>query len=230
MDPLVTPLSVFAAFLAIAGVAAYVKHVREKKRSAALAELAADLSFEFSAFDQPDLRAALAGFHLFSQGHSKKLWNLMRGVADDLAIAIFDYRFVVGRGKHRQTFVQSVFCAQRAGMDLPTFCMRPASIWHKIGKWFGNDDIAFDSHPGFAKTYLVRGLSEIKIRELFTADVLTHFEATKGLNVEGDGDTMIYYSYNRAQPEKVRPFMAEGFEILKLIVPPDASGSQSAAS
>ncbi len=229
MHPFVIPALLLAAALGVAVVVVIVNSIQERKRSEAFAELASALSFDFSPLDQPELRTALSGFHLFSQGHTKKLWNLLRGVANGLEICIFDYRYVTGSGKQRHTWVQSVFCARRAGMDLPTFCMRPESIWHKIGKWFGNDDINFDSHPTFSSAYLLRGVSKLRIRELFTENVLAYFESARGLNVEGDSDTLIYYKYNRLRPERVREFMAEGFEILELLARPEATGNTPSA-
>src|SRR5947208_2114665 len=54
--------------------------------------------------------------------------------------------------------------------------------------------------------------------------VLEYFEQHTGLNVEGGGDLLIYSTYKRLDPEKIRAFMAEGFEILNLFQPPAAEG------
>ena len=75
MHPFVIPAIIFAAALAVVAIVTIVKSIQEKKRTEAFAELATSLSFEFSAADQPQLRLALGGFHLFNQGHSKKLWT-----------------------------------------------------------------------------------------------------------------------------------------------------------
>ena len=44
-----------------------------------------------------------AAFHLFSQGRSKKIRNLMRGTVRDSNLSIFDYQYTVGAGKHQHT-------------------------------------------------------------------------------------------------------------------------------
>jgi hypothetical protein len=46
---------------------------------------------------------------------------------------------------------------------MPHFALRPEKAWHKIGSWFGHQDIDFDSHPRFSSTYLLRGGDESAI-------------------------------------------------------------------
>lgn len=188
----------------------------ERKRTEALKGVANDLSFEF--FPEGDTRFEqwLQAFHLFTQGHSKKLWNLMRGKASGLQVSIFDYRYVTGSGKHRHTWSLSVFLAVREGMDLPVFTMRPETVWHKIGSWFGYKDINFESHPKFSRTYLLKGPEEDAIRKLFRPEVLDYFDSTAGLNVEGDGEMLIYYVYSRLDPKGVKEFLSKGFEVYRL--------------
>jgi hypothetical protein len=227
MHPVMIPILIMVGLFVLMGVIVYVNHLREKRRTQELTMTAAGLSFEFFPEGRPALTAALGRFHLFGQGHSRKLWNLMQGVANGLEISIFDYQFVVGHGKNRQIFLQSVFCAQRDGMDLPGFTMRPETFWHKIGSLFGNDDIDFESHPDFSKAYMLRGPIETAIRDLFTDDVLSYFESKKGLSVEGHRDTLLYYKSSRLQPEEARAFMSEGFEVLNVLSPADSSERRS---
>lgn len=219
MEKIWLPLLFFAGVFTLVIVGIVVNYHLEKKRTEAFQKLAGELSFRFLPAGSGELLRELGHFHLFTPGHSKQMKNLMRGEAQGLEISIFDYRYVVGSGKHRQTWNQSVFLARSSGMNLPHFSMRPESIWHKIGSWFGYEDIDFESHPKFSKAYLLKGPDESAIRNLFTAETLDHFEATHGLNVEGHGDLLIFYRYARLQPDKIRDFMTEGFGVLKLFQP-----------
>jgi hypothetical protein len=212
----------YLPFLIIGGVVALIATIlvvswyMEKKRTEAFAKLAESLNFEFLPKGDAALQRELAAFHLFTLGHSKKMKNLLRGEAQGLEISIFDYCYVVGHGKHQQTYQQSVFVAAVNDLDLPKFTMRPESFWHKIGSFLGFKDIGFDTHPVFSKKYLLKGPDEEEIRKLFVPEVLDYFEGTKGLNVEADGDLLLYYRYTRLKPEQIHDFMAEGFEVLKL--------------
>jgi hypothetical protein len=205
--------------IAMVIIAAIVNYYQEKKRTEAIRDLARQLSFDFSPMGNPELMAHLGGFHLMGIGHSREIHNLLQGSAGELQISIFDYRYVTGSGKQRRTWQQSVFVAQRLGMDLPTFSMRPESIWHKIGHLFGMNDINFETHPRFSGRYLLKGPDEGSIRELFRPEVLEYFEERTGLNIEGAGSLLLYATYKRLDPAKIRDFMAEGFDILKLLQP-----------
>jgi hypothetical protein len=160
---------------------------------------------------------SLGSFHLGSQGHSKSVTNLLRGRSNNLEVAIFDYRFVTGSGKHKHTWNQTVISFRFDGPALPTFSLRPENFGHKIGKWFGYQDINFESHPDFSRKYLVRGSQEQAIRELFTTKVLDYYQDKSGLSTEGSGNTLLFYRHaKRVQPPAIRSFMEEGFEVLLL--------------
>lgn len=218
MGPAIT-IGVVVVFVIGIVLAIQYQRKKERERTEAFAAVANELSFEFLPTDQPTLTASLGHFHLFSQGHSKYLWNLLRGSAFGLELSIFDYRYITGSGKHQSTWVQSVFCARKPGMNLPVFCLRPESIWHKIGAWLGASDINFDSHPEFSRKYLLKGPDEAAIRKSFTTSVLNALDPTAGLSIEANGDTMVFYKYVRLEPAHVSAFMGEGLEMLKLFAP-----------
>jgi len=214
------PFAVVGGVLLIVAAAAYSAHVAEKKRIESLRQVAQDLGFDFEPKGDAAFLQSLGLFHLFSQGHSKALSNLLRGKAQDLEVAIFDYRYVTGSGKHRHTWNHSVVCFRFGGTNLPAFSLRPENISHKIGAWFGSQDIDFESHPGFSRRYLLRGNQEKAIRELFNTAVLDFYEAKPGLCTEGGGDMLLFYrSGVRAKPEAIRAFMEEGFQVLGLFHP-----------
>ncbi len=211
------PILILTGVVAVAGGVAYYAYQQEKKRTAALKQLADELKFDFAPKGDEKLRADLGGFTLFSHGHAKKLTNLLRGTTPELDVAVFDYRYTVGGGHHRHTSRQTVVSFRFPGGRLPRFSLRPETVWHRIGSWLGYQDINFESHPVFSQKYLLRGKDEPAIRSLFTPDVLEQFEARTGLCVEGAADRLIVYRPGkRVDPEAIRSLMEEAFGILAL--------------
>src|SRR5262245_6885444 len=101
---------VILVIIAVVGVIIFVVYWLEKKRTEELRQVAVELEFDFYPKGDALLMRELGGFHLTSQGHSKRLYNLMRGQANKLEVDIFDYSYTVGAGKHQQTFQQTVVC------------------------------------------------------------------------------------------------------------------------
>src|SRR5438270_1721626 len=115
------PFLIFGGIIALVVVVFVVNWYVEKKRTEAFAKLAESLNFEFQPKGSAELMRELASFPLFGQGHSKKMKNLLRGEANGLEVCLFDYRYVVGYGKHQQTHQQSVFLARADDMGLTRF-------------------------------------------------------------------------------------------------------------
>lgn len=187
---------IITGVLAFVGLAIWVGHVLEKKRTQAM-KLAADRMGHTFEEERSDLLGELAGFHLFQQGRSQRLRNVISGSQGGVAFKVFDYRYTVGSGKNSQTFRQTVAHVRSDRLRLPSFALRPEHIFHKIGGVFGYQDIDFDSHPTFSKKYLLRGQEEQEIRQTFAPHILDHFDQNHGLSVEGFGDELVYYRSGR---------------------------------
>ena len=189
---------------------------REKKRTAALKEVAEKLGFDFALKDEPT--TFLDGLPLHSRGYGKKLSGLMRGRSDSFDLALFDYRYVTGGGRSSQTRQQSVVWFQSAGLDLPDFSLAPRSFWHTLRGWFGQHEISFETHPLFAKKYVVLGSNETAIRELFNGRLLEFFEQRTGWSMEGLDDRLLLYQPSKRLPAAEYPDLLEtGLKVLSLI-------------
>jgi hypothetical protein len=212
----------------IASVVAYFQYLAEKRRAQALRQVADELGFDFSPTDQ-ELVTRLQSFHLFSQGRSKKLTNVLRGEANGLAVEIFDYRYTTGSGKSSKTWKQTVLCFRLDGPGLPAFSLRPHTFFHRIAEWFGAQNISFEEHPVFSKNYLLRGPDEAAVRNLFDERALTFYEERPGLSTEGGDDRLLFYHPDkRVAPEKVRGFLAEGFQVLQAFRPSGEAANDEA--
>ena len=213
MDPFVFFVGV-AAFIVTAILLSWLY---ERKRTQDLKALAASLTFSFSATDNGVL-GTMGLFHLFSQGRSQKASNIMQGRANDIDVVIMDYQYTTGSGKNSHTWRQTVIAFRSPRLNLPSFTLRPENVFHKIGAVFGYQDIDFASHSAFSKRYLLQGDDENVVRALFTDALLSHYDQSKGLSTEGDGDIFIFYrASKRVPPKGITAFMQEGFALFGLM-------------
>jgi hypothetical protein len=214
------PFLIIGGVIAIIGIALYINYLVEKKRTEGMKHVAEELGFEFFPKGDGPLLTELSLFNLFTQGHSRRLYNLMRGEANNLEVDIFDYTYVTGSGKSSHTWNQTLICFGMPDTNLPSFSLRPETFWDKIGSWFGYQNINFDSHANFSDKYLLRGRDEEAVRALFRDEVLDYFERQPGLSVEGYGHRLIFYRQSkRIDPDNVRGLLEEGFKVLPLFKP-----------
>jgi hypothetical protein len=206
-----------AGFIGLIVAIFAVSFVMDRRRRRQMAELAARLHMSYAEEDSGAFMHELAGFQLFSHGRSRKITNIIRGASGGLDVAMFDYRYTTGSGKHSHTHSQSVLAFFTGQLVLPRFCLRPEQFFDKIGQVFGCDDIDFPSHPGFSGRYLLKGENEEQIRTMFSAQVLQYFEGQSGLSVEGAGSVLIFYRAGRKLPVKgMEAFLKEGFTVFGL--------------
>jgi hypothetical protein len=192
--------------------------ISERQRILALGETAAELGFDFTADAPSGCVEDLSDLYLFQHGDQPRVRNLLQGNTAELGVSIFDYSYSTGSGKSRQTITQTVICFRATALRLPAFSLRPESFWHRIGQLFGMKDIEFDTHPQFSKMCLLRGINEDAIRAVFTETVLEFFEDRPGISVEAtDGILILYRQGIRTDPEAVREFLAEGFDVLGVL-------------
>lgn len=212
------PFLFFGVFFLITGGLIFYAIIADRKRTAAMAQAAEELGFEFDPTSRDTLPDDLAELYLFTQGSRRRARNVMRGKTSDLDVTIFDYTYTVGTGKNKSSFTQTVVCFRTGNLRLPIFSLRPENIWHRIGTMFGMKDIDFESHPKFSKSYLLKGPEEVAVRHTFTESVLDFFEDRPGLCVEADSRVLVFYRQNkRVDPTAIRDFLAEGFEVLTAI-------------
>jgi hypothetical protein len=219
-----TPLfPLLFAGLIIAGVIGLIVFLviyankKAAERTAAMQQAANALGWSFTADAPLSMIPGIERFYLFSQGHSKKLYNMMYGMMDGARAAIFDYRYTVGHGKNAHTYSQSVVYFQSERLSLPFFSLRPEGFGHKLISALGYQDIDFANRPAFSKKYLLRGEDEQGIRRVFHNAVLDYFENNLKLNTDGGGNEIFFYQQNvRVVPQNVRAFLGWGVNMLSL--------------
>lgn len=204
MDKQITGVLVTVIFIAffvllIGGliVATIVARKREQERTRQMVNVASLLGWQFSEAAGMNWIPNLDTFALFSQGHSKQIKNAMYGEIDGVKAAVFDYYYVLGSGKNRTTYNQSVVYFEPANLNLPPFSLRPEHTFHKIISAFGYQDIDFGNRPDFSSKYLLRGPDERAVRSIFTDALLGFYEMNEGTSTDGGGNQLFIFRQNR---------------------------------
>lgn len=211
-------LLIFILFLALAAGILALALYHEKKRREALERVAAQLGMRFSAQLPEEIRSRLlqAGFGLFERGHGRRFYNSMsKRLIDGTEITVFDYQYTSGSGEGSRTYRQSVFYAYHEDLHLPRFRLHPENaFFHGIAKAFGMQDINFESHPKFSRSYLLRGENEAQVRLRFHPGVLSFLEQYPNYCAEGAGAHLILWQNDRqVSPEEIAKWMRLGEEL-----------------
>jgi hypothetical protein len=196
-----------------------LSYYHETQRIEQMRFVAERVGFSYWPEAEPGLQERLGPFHLFSQGHSRKIQNVMRREIHDIAVTLFEYRYRTNSGKHSQTHRQTVLLFETERLQLPLFTLRPKGMLHRIAGAFGYQDIDFEIHPVFSETYLLRGHEEAQIRDLFTEEALCYYSRHDDLCTEGDGRQLVFYQRGRrAEPGWMEDFLEQGLDVLDLFM------------
>lgn len=201
---LAVPLFAFLPFLLFGAFAAGVYAFKQKQRAARradMAALAAEHGLQFSENDDSGLLSQLADFHLFRR--EKRWWglrkgriaNVLRRQADDgTEVFLFDYSFVVSRGKSSKEVKQTVFFAQNKNWYLPDFRLQPETWWHKVMARLGDrSDIDFEENPDFSEKFHLTAKFEELTRELFSRPVQHFLTERPPVHMEGNNYYFLAY-------------------------------------
>ena len=219
MDPATLPIVAAGLVVIVAGSVIYFAFAYEKKRRAALAQVALTLGFTYLDKVPPEALAGFGNFPLFRHGHSKSGRSMMEGKTGDAQVTLLDYQYTVGGGKNSHTYRQTVAIYRAAPTGLPEFTLAPEHVWHRIGALFGYQDIDFEASQEFSKHYLLRGPDEAAIRAAFGAESLGFFAQNLGWSVESFGGALaVYRAAKRCKPEEIQPFAAETANVLRALV------------
>lgn len=190
--------------------------VLQRKRMGNLRDLAESMEFSFEPRGDAAFLKSLQHFYLFSQGHSRKIRNLMQGQMEGIAVTVFDYVYnPLGKKGVRQ---QTVVLLESSDLQLPAFSLRPEGVVHRLGRLVGYQDIDLEAYPTFSKQYVVQGEDEEQVRSILSADVIAHYEALEGMSTEGAESQLVYYRASKRAPvEGVEPLMAEGLQAARIL-------------
>jgi hypothetical protein len=191
---------------------------KEKERTRQLELAAGQLGWNFLAAAALNMIPGGERFALFNQGHNKQIRNMMYGEASGIKAAVFDYIYITGYGKHRQTHYQSVVYFEPGNLTVPYFSLRPEGFLHKIFSAFGYQDIDFGQRPEFSRQYILRGQDESAIRQTFTDGLLSFYENYPDTCTDAGGNQLfIFRSGYRFQPQEIQSYVGLGLNVLNLL-------------
>jgi hypothetical protein len=194
----------------------------DRKRTQALQDVAEEMGLQFEKQADELTREITVRFELFQKGRRQKSSNLIYGETNGTGVWIFDFQYVTGHGKQQRTTYQTAVCFSSPQLAMPRFSLYREGFMSRIGNSvFGMQDIDFDTHPVFSKMYVLKGDSDLEIREAFHEDLLSFFETQdKNLRVEGDGELLLVYRGGRkVKAPAVKEFLIEGFGIFREFQP-----------
>ncbi|HEB53001.1 MAG TPA: hypothetical protein ENI87_07100 [bacterium] len=151
----------FLAVLATLALA-YASYLQEKKRTAVLAELAADLGMRFAPGLDRDHDDRYAQFEIFRRGHSRVARNTMLGQIELFGRPClmlggdFRYKVTSGAGKHRSTRTYRFsYLIVHPPWQTPPLLVRREGFFDKLKGALGFDDIDFESDE-FSRAFYVQ--------------------------------------------------------------------------
>ena len=217
MWTLLFPIVFFTVFIGLFAAIAIYNWQKEKERTRQLQVTASQLGWSFAASAPLNMIAGLERFALFNQGHGKQIKNFMYGEATGIKAAVFDYVYVTGYGKNRQTHHQSVVYLEPSYLSLPFFSLRPEGLLYKIFTAFGYQDIDFGQRPEFSKQYILRGQDEPAIRRTLHDGLLSFYESYSGTCTDAGGNQLfIFRGGYRFQPHEIQSYVGLGLSVLNL--------------
>jgi len=214
---LLFPFVIMTVVIGLVVVLAVYSWQKEKERTRVLQMTASQLGWSFAAVVPLNMIAGLERFALFNQGHGKQIKNFMYGEATGIKAAVFDYLYVTGSGKNRQTHAQSVVYLEPTNLSVPFFSLRPEGFLLKIFTAFGYQDIDFGQRPEFSKQYILRGSDEQAIRRTFNDGLLSFYESYEGTSTDGGGNQLfVYRGGYRFQPQEIQSYVGLSLSVLNL--------------
>jgi len=146
----------------------------------------------------------LLDFKLFKQGHNRKVCPIVITKEEDLEFtAVFDYAYTISSKNSSHTYRQTVYFRYSKTIALPHFLMVPEKWYHRLGTYFGMQDIDFVQYPAFSHKYLIQGKDEEYIRYHFdNPDLIRYFDRQELFSLEGMNYLMVMYIHNHVMVPK----------------------------
>lgn len=177
------------------------------KRRKDLEALAGSMGLPFSA-QGPDTAGIPLEF--FYAGRSGSAVNLIQAQVSDFRLNFFDYSYVTGSGKHRNTHHFTLALIECPRSQVPKFDLKPETLLYKLGELVGFKDIDLPAFPLFSEKYRLTAPDEAAAHMFFTPRRAAWFEANPGLRVQGaPGWALFFRKEGRLRVDAWQPFIEE---------------------
>lgn len=175
-----------------------------EQRISELEACAKSLQWNFNREDETGLIKLMLDFKLFKRGHRKKICPIIIMDKGDLEYTcVFDYSYTISTNNSSKTYRQTVYFRYSKALALPHFVMVPEKWYHRVGTYFGMQDIDFAEYPVFSKNYLLQGSDEDYIRHHFDHPTMVRFfDKQDFYSMEGMNYLLILYIDNVLLPQE----------------------------
>ncbi len=155
---------VIVGALAVMATLAWLAHLAEKKRTVALAALAARIGWRFDPSRDRGHDREYGHFEIFSRGHSRAAHNTLAGTVEidgrvcPVKMGDFVYKVTTRSGKssRTRTYRFSYLIVDLPWHGVPDLLIRREGILDKVAGALGFDDIDFESAE-FSRRFHVKG-------------------------------------------------------------------------
>ena len=209
---LMIPVVVFILLILFA-----ISNAKRKGERMSLMEIAAEgLGWPFTSNADYIYDSLSQVFPFFNAGESRSFKNMFKGQAGGADVKIFEFEYRFGGGTRATIREQTIVHFRSSKLNLPQFSLRPEGALSKIGSALGSQDIDFETHPEFSKSYLLRG-DEQGIRKIFDNSILAFYEKKTGVMTMGAGDQLVYFRDGvRISPQAIKDLLDEALKVFRM--------------
>ena len=184
----------------IAGILIAYHIVDARERRKELAAFAGENGLSFDPEKDRDLDDRHPHLKCLHRGHSRYASNIMRGELGDLEVTAFDYHYVTGHGKNRQTHRHSAVIA-RSPVPLKPLYIRREHIFDKVGEFFGADDIDFESAE-FSRKFYVKAPDKRWAYDVIHQRMMEFLLASPSFSIQFEVDKVVAWKSSRFSGEE----------------------------
>lgn len=200
------PILLFICFLAVVIVVGIYSYQAEKKRRAALLDLAGRLGLSFRSERDRTLAARYAALSRLHEGSDRYAFNVLSGTLEEHPITTFDFHYETSstdeKGNTQTTHHHLHVIVLTLERTFPKLMITPEGILSKIAQAFGYDDIDFESNE-FSRRFCVRSPDRKFAYDFCNARMIELLLANPGLHVEVLDDSLALIYSGRMDPAKI---------------------------
>lgn len=179
-------------FLCVLAVYAF-RYWQVARRPGQMTGLVNELGVAMTSVDDVSAWKCLQRTKLGKTGSRQKVRNAFRSDQDTWGLNLFDFEYKIPYNNKRPICRQTVVAADCGMVSLPRFRMRPEGLLEKAGAILGMQDIDFDDHAAFSRSYFLQSESEADVRFAFQPELLNLFAANPGWTIESRSSGLIFY-------------------------------------
>ena len=195
----------------------------DEERAAALSRAGDKLGMRFEERPPLEAVEELQHFVLFSQGSRKTISKRLSGSTRGCRIEVFDYVYDFGANGPSGSGNSLIVLLKAQAATFPQFDLRPTTSAWVDHCWPGNPPsllkrlyatgrtldeslfgavarqvkgftrVDFPAEHRFGELYLVHADDPVKVKTLFSEEVVSYFERHPGVHVEAKDGTMVYW-------------------------------------